>query len=265
MDSLRILVTNDDGIQAPGLAILEAVARDLSSDVWVVAPEVEQSGAGHSLTLRRPLRIHEVAPRRFMVDGTPTDCVLMAVHRIIDGKRPDLVLSGVNRGGNLAEDVTYSGTVAAAMEATLLGIKAIALSQNREETGPKERVAEEEIFPWETARAHGPELIRRLWKAAWPQDILYNVNFPACSPDEVRGVRAARQGRRIGAIQVVEGRDPKGRSYYWIGDFSNTQPAGDETDLEAVAGNRIAVSPLHLDLTHGLGLEGLQSLFEAPI
>src|SRR5713226_3018172 len=141
----RILVTNDDGINAPGLKVMERIARQLSRDVWVVAPEVEQSGAGHSLTLRRPLQVRGVSPRRFAVDGTPTDCVLLAVNRLIEGRRPDLVLSGVNRGSNLGEDVTYSGTIAAAMEATFLGIPSIALSQMRDG----------QTIAWHVALKHG--------------------------------------------------------------------------------------------------------------
>src|SRR5437773_5276184 len=166
---MRILVTNDDGINAPGLKVLEKIARQLSRDVWVVAPEVEQSGAAHSLTLRRPLQIRRVSPRRFAVDGTPTDCVLLAVNRLVEGRRPDLVLSGVNRGSNLGEDVTYSGTIAAAMEGTLLNLPSIALSQTYQDR---------DTVSWDTALRHGTALIRRLCAIGWPQDVLINVNFP---------------------------------------------------------------------------------------
>src|ERR1700724_204666 len=149
----RILISNDDGIESPGLKLLARIARDLSEDVWVVAPEQEQSGASHSLTTRRPLRMREVARRRYMVDGTPTDCVLIAVKRLLRDRPPDLVLSGINAGSNVGEDLTYSGTVAAAMEATLLGIPAMALSQDyRDGDEP----------PWQTGEEYGPEVIRRL-------------------------------------------------------------------------------------------------------
>ncbi len=155
----RILISNDDGIDAPGLRILETVARSLCSDVWVVAPEREQSGAGHSLTLRRPLRIRKVGERRYAVDGTPTDCVLLAIKFIMKDARPTLTLSGINAGGNLGEDITYSGTVAAAMESTLLGVPAVALSQHYDRnTGPK----------WETGETYAVEVLRRLTAAPWP-------------------------------------------------------------------------------------------------
>src|SRR5713226_7750389 len=166
----RILISNDDGIDSPGLRVLERIARDLAEDVWVVAPELEQSGASHSLTTRRPLRLKEVGWQRYSVDGTPTDCVLLAVKRLLRDHPPDLVLSGINGGSNVGEDLTYSGTVAAAMEATLLGIPAIALSQEyRDDTD----------ILWPTSEAFAPEVIRRLLRQPWPDSTLYNINFPA--------------------------------------------------------------------------------------
>lgn len=248
----RILVTNDDGINAPGLKVLERVARSLSADVWVVAPELEQSGAGHSLTLRRPLQVRHLSKRRFAVDGTPTDCVLLAVTKLIRGRRPDLVLSGVNRGVNLGEDVTYSGTIAAAMEATLLDIPAIALSQAR--NGPLP-------VHWATAEHHAPDVIRRLAAMEWTEGVLINVNFPNVTADRVDGVRLVKQGRRISSIQVVEARDPGGRPYLWIGDFSSDDSKQRNTDLAAIAGRSIAVTPLHLDLTHQSMLRRLKQAF----
>src|SRR4029077_20938838 len=170
----RILISNDDGIGSPGIKVLEKVARELSNDVWVVAPEQEQSGASHSLTTRRPLRLHEVGTQRFMVDGTPTDCVLLAVKRLLRDRPPDLVLSGINGGSNVGEDLTYSGTVAAAMEATLLGIPAMALSQDYPDGSP---------IPWDTGKAFGAEVVRRLLKQEWPANTLINVNFPGVPPD----------------------------------------------------------------------------------
>ena len=184
---LRILVTNDDGIHAPGLKAAEQIARALSDDVWVVAPETEQSGASHSLTLTEPLRIRDAGERRFAVRGTPTDCVMMAMHQIIVDERPGLVLSGVNRGGNMAEDVTYSGTIAAAMEGAMLGVPSIALSQVLTPGQP---------VKWTTAEHHGPGLIRRLLEAGWPNDVLLNVNFPDVAHGSVGGVEVAVQGRR---------------------------------------------------------------------
>jgi len=247
----RILVTNDDGINAPGLKILEKIARGLSRDVWVVAPEVEQSGAGHALTIRRPLQVRAVSKRRFAVEGTPTDCVLLALNALVDDRRPDLVLSGINRGANLGEDVHYSGTVAAAMEATLLGIPAIAMSQLRNGTQ----------VHWGTCEAHAATVIRKLASVAWPKGVLVNVNFPNVPANAVTGIRAVTQGRRVAGIEVVPVKDPVGRSYLWIGDFTSDESAGRNTDLEATRHGAIAVTPLHVDLTHGATLRRLDAVF----
>ncbi len=252
VSTARILVTNDDGIHAPGLKALIRIAKALSKDVWVVAPEHEQSATSHSLTLRRPLRARRVGQRRFAVDGTPTDCVLVALHRLINDKPADLVLSGVNHGANLGEDVTYSGTIAAAMEGALLGVRSIALSQMRDGDG---------VIHWSTAERYAPEIIRKLVTLPWPADLLVNVNFPPCLPDRVNGIRSCRQGRRDNAIQVVEGRDPAGRDYLWLGDFLRDSGSGPDTDLGAIVDGAIAVTPLHLDLTHGAMLEHLEGLF----
>jgi len=248
----RILVTNDDGVHAPGLEVLTRIAKALSKDVWVVAPEHEQSATSHSLTLRRPLRARSMGPRRFAVDGTPTDCVLVALHRLIDDKPVDLVLSGVNHGANLGEDVTYSGTVAAAMEGALLGVRSIALSQMRDGDG---------VIHWSTAERYAPEVIRKLVTLPWPADVLVNINFPPCLPEGVNGIRSCRQGRRDNAIQVVEGRDPAGREYLWLGDYLRDSGSGSDTDLGAIVDGAIAVTPLHLDLTHGAMLERFEGLF----
>jgi 5'-nucleotidase len=247
----RILVSNDDGINAPGLKILEQVAKKLSKDVWVVAPEIEQSGAAHSLTLRRPLQVRRLSARRFAVDGTPTDCVLVAVNKLIPGRRPDLVLSGVNRGANLGEDVTYSGTIAAAMEATLLGIPAIALSQLRDGLN----------VHWQTAADHAPKVIRKLVSVAWPNGILMNVNFPKLMSDEIKGIRVARQGRRPSGIEIVPIKDPVGRGYLWIGDYLSDDALKPDTDLAATRAGMISVTPLHLDLTHQATLKKLKRVF----
>ena len=244
----RILVTNDDGINAPGLKILETVARSLTRDVWVVAPEVEQSGAAHSLTLRRPLQVRRLSSRRFAVDGTPTDCVLLAVNHLIPKRRPELVLSGVNRGANLGEDVTYSGTIAAAMEATLLDIPSIALSQLRNGTA----------IQWHTAERFAAGVIRKLTSIEWPKGVLMNVNFPNVPANEVMGVQVVRQGRRTSGIEVVSIKDPLGRPYLWIGDFLSDDAVNPGTDLAATRAGAISVTPLHLDLTHGATLAKLK-------
>ncbi len=248
----RILVTNDDGIHAPGIEVLERIARTLSSDVWTVAPDVEQSGAAHSLTLRRPLRVRKLADRRFSVDGTPTDCALLAVNHVLKDGRPDLVLSGINGGANLGEDVTYSGTIAAAMEATLLGVPSIALSQVNRGVGEP---------PFAIAERYAAEVIRRLISVSWPLGVLMNVNFPDTGGQPVSGIRIGRQGRRTSTIELIEGRDPKARPYIWIGDFTSDETAEPGTDLEAVMQGAIAVTPLHLDLTHDPSLALLRDLF----
>jgi 5'-nucleotidase len=247
----RILVTNDDGINAPGLKILERVARKLSRDVWVIAPELEQSGAGHSLTLRRPLAVRRVRERRFAVDGTPTDCVLLAVNHLIEGQRPDLVLSGINRGANMGEDVTYSGTVAAAMEATLLGIRAIALS----------RLRDGQHITWRLALKHGADVVRRLVSVPWAEGVLMNVNFPHRLKGDISGIEVVRQGRRAGNIEVAPVVGPTGREFLWIGDFTNDSPVRNGTDLGAVRAGAIAITPLHLDLTHGAMARRLAEAF----
>jgi 5'-nucleotidase len=245
----RILVTNDDGIHAPGIEVLERIARSLSPDVWTVAPDVEQSGTSHSLTLRRPLRLRKYGERRYSVDGTPTDCALLAINHVLKERRPDLVLSGVNGGANLGEDVTYSGTIAAAMESTLLGVPSIALSQVNRSLGEP---------PFAIAERHGAEVIGKLVSVSWPVGVLMNVNFP---DTPVSGIRVGRQGRRISTIELIEGRDPKNRPYVWIGDFTNDETAEPDTDLDAVMHGAIAVTPLHLDLTHQPSIALLRDLF----
>src|ERR1700761_5340885 len=185
---MRILVTNDDGIHAPGLVVAEKVARALSDDVWVVAPETEQSGASHSLTLTLPLRLRQVSERRFAVSGTPTDCVMMAALHLLKGQPPDLILSGVNWGSNMADDVTYSGTIAGAMEGCALGIASIALSQAYDEDS-------REKIDWSAGETHGADVVRRLVGAGWPAGTLVNVNFPGCKADQVKGVKVVPQGK----------------------------------------------------------------------
>lgn len=248
--SSRILITNDDGINAPGLKVLETIARTLSDDVWVVAPETNQSGASHSLTLQRPLRIRRLSATHFAVDGTPTDCVLLAVRTIIRERPVDLVLSGVNWGGNLAEDVTYSGTVAAAMEATLFNIPSFALSQV---------CRGHDQIHWKTATHFAPDLIRRLYAHDWPGDLLININFPDCEAAMVEGHQVTFQGKREGdGGELTERLDPRGHPYVWIGlqSFAKTFEPG--SDLQAIVDNRISVTPIHMDLTHRESFDRVQ-------
>lgn len=252
LSKARILVTNDDGIQAPGIKILTSIARALTKDVWVVAPESEQSAASHSLTLRRPLRIRRLAARRFAVDGTPTDCVLLAINHILKARKPTLCLSGVNRGGNLGEDVTYSGTIAAAMEATLLGVPSIALSQ---------LYTRRAHVHWATAERHAPAVIRKLTRVAWPTNVLMNVNFPDCVAEEVNGVAVVAQGRHKIGDQLVETSDPRGEPYYWIGAMRLEDATRKGTDIAAVKAEYISVTPLFLDLTHRPTMRSLEKVF----
>ena len=248
----RILVTNDDGIESPGIKLLEEMARALSSDVWIVAPEQEQSAASHSLTTRRPLRMAELAPQRYAVDGTPTDCVMLAVKHLLRERRPELVLSGINGGGNVGEDLTYSGTVAAAMEATLLDIPAIALSQH---------FVDGEPICWETAARFAPGVIRRLTQLPWPEHTLMNVNFPDEAPQAVRGIAVTSQGKRAIADNLTERLDPRGRPYYWIGPVREDGIAEPGTDLAAINDKRVSVTPIYLNLTNVPVLASLKKVF----
>ena len=248
----RILISNDDGIHAPGIKVLEEIARTLSDDVWVVAPEAEQSAQSHSLTIRNPLRIRQIEERRFAIDGTPTDCVLLGVNHIMADHRPDIVLSGINRGGNLAEDVIYSGTVAAAMEAALLGIPAIAFSQ----VTPRNQTP-----LWETPRQFAPDIIAKLTSLDWADDVLVNVNFPPVSATEVSGIEVQPQGKRKVGLGVEGRPDPYGVPYYWVVDYASDAPHRRETDLSAIGANAISVTPLHLDFTHHESVQGFRALF----
>ena len=252
-EKCRILVANDDGIESPGIKLLEKIARQITPDVWVVAPEQEQSGASHSLTTRRPLRARQLGPQRFAVDGTPTDCIVVAVRRLLRDRVPDLVLSGINAGGNVGEDLNYSGTVAAAMEATLLDIPAMALSQD---------YPDGEAIPWETAEAFAPEAIRRLLRLPWPQHTLFNINFPGVHANEAKGFAVTSQGKRAIADNLTDGVDPRGQPYYWIGPARETGKAEPGTDVAAVADGSVSITPIYMDLTNVPVLSALTKLFE---
>lgn len=252
---MRILCTNDDGIHATGLAVLEKIARTFSDDVWVIAPETEQSGASRALTLTAPIRVRQAGPRRFAVTGTPTDCVLLGVEHLIEGGPPDLVLSGVNRGQNIAEDVTFSGTIAGAMQGMQLGIRAIALSQARGFRG------EEAAIPWETAETYGPGVVGQLLKHGWPKDVLMNVNFPDLPPEDVKEVETTFQGRRDQHIVYADKRtDPRGGVYFWLGFRGKLSNPPDGSDLRAIYEGRISVTPLHVDLTHRETINALKGV-----
>jgi 5'/3'-nucleotidase len=256
---LRILVSNDDGIHAPGLAVAEKIARTLTDDIWVVAPETEQSGASHSLTLTLPLRLRQAGPKRFAISGTPTDCVMMAGIHLMKDRLPDLVISGVNRGFNVADDVTYSGTVAAAMEGAVLGIPSVAMSQA---VGGRQ----EDDAIWACALAHGPALLKRLVDVGWPASVLLNINFPPLPAFKVTRVAVVAQGQRDQSMLRVDERvDARGRTYFWIGFkriFSDPEMG---TDLRAIHEGQISVTPLHLNLTEWREQERLSGLIEGSL
>ncbi len=248
---MRILVTNDDGINAPGLKVMQEIAEQLSQDVWVVAPETDQSGASHSLTLHEPLRCRQVSERMFAVRGTPTDCVIMGVRYILASEAPALVLSGVNRGANIAEDVTYSGTIAGAIEGTLLGVRSIAMSlaTGFDRTGR---------IKWETPLHHGPATVRSLLKAEWPAGVLMNVNFPDRDPGDVAGMQVTVQGRRDQNLLHIDKRtDTWGNPYFWLGFERRRSNPAEGTDLAAIYAGRMSVTPLDVNLTHHASCEAL--------
>jgi 5'-nucleotidase len=238
----RILLTNDDGIHAPGMEILERIAHEISDDVWVVAPEAEQSGASHSLSMTTPIRMRQVGERRYAIRGTPTDCALMAYYEIMRDSRPTVLISGINRGANLAEDVTYSGTCAGAMEGAQLGLRSIALSLVFT-LGGKAR--------WATAERFTGAIVRHLMRVEWRPNSFINVNFPDCEPHEVTGVRLTTQGQRPPGSFTLDPRiDARNVPYYWVKISYQKGGEDPETDLEAIAANGISVTPLQLDLTH---------------
>lgn len=252
-NDIRILITNDDGIHAPGIAVLESIAKDLTSDVWIVAPDQERSGAGHSISLSHPIRMRQLDERHFQVAGTPTDCVLMAVFEIMRDRRPTYVLSGINSGANLAEDVSYSGTIAAAMEGTLLGMRSIALSQLR---GPD---GQPDFAPCET---YAPKLIRDLLALdTWPADSFININFPHAATETIAGPRLTTQGQRPPGSFSIEARiDARSQPYYWVKIDYTDGAKGVETDLHAIADNAISVTPIKMDFTDKAWHEQLRSV-----
>ena len=239
---MRILLTNDDGIHAEGLQVLERIARTISDDVWVVAPETDQSGFAHSLSLSEPLRVRKVREQHYAVRGTPTDCVIMGVRHILP-EPPDLILSGVNSGSNVADDVTYSGTIAGAMEGTLLGIRSIALSQGYSVT------EEGRTVRWETTERHAPGVLKKLIKLDLPQNVFLNLNFPNCGPDDVRGVSVTSQGRLSHGLWLDERKDGRGFPYFWLRFGREPVEIRDGTDMAALRADFISVTPLHMDLT----------------
>ncbi|MEM8664576.1 MAG: 5'/3'-nucleotidase SurE [Pseudomonadota bacterium] len=235
---MRILITNDDGARADGIKLLEEIALSLTDDVWVVAPEFDQSGVSHAVSLHEPLRVHREDDRRYFVNGTPADCVVLGVEHLLD-RRPDLVLSGVNRGGNMADAISYSGTVGAAMTALMMGVPAIALSQFFQGVN----------VPWEVARTYAKPLIETILAADWPRPVVPNINFPGCAPGEVAGVTVCRPGHAlIGGLNVEERYDVRGLSYYWL-QFRRAEGAVEDenSDYALLKKDFITLTPLRGD------------------
>lgn len=251
--SPRVLIVNDDGIDAPGIVLLEEIVREFTDDIWVVAPDEERSGAGHSLSLSYPIRVRERDNRHFAIKGTPTDCALLGVYELMGDRRPDILLSGINRGPNLAEDITYSGTASAAIEGAMLGIPAVALSQI---------ITYQSEVHWATARAYAPTVIRQLFKMRWRPGIFVNVNFPNCPPNAVTGIRVTSQGMRPpGSFRPIRRVDERYVPYYWI---KIAYPDGGEAegnDLAAARDNAVSITPLQIEMTAHDLMPELNALF----
>ncbi len=243
LKNARIVVSNDDGVTADGIAVLERVARKFSDDVWVVAPDRQHSGAGHSLSLHSPIHYKQLEEKRFSTSGTPTDSVLLAALEIIPKDKPiSLVLSGINQGMNIAEDVTYSGTIAAAMEGTLLDIPSIAFSQSYKG---------DNAIQWDTAEHYAAEVIESMLGLSIPKQTLISVNFPNTLKENVAGISLATQGRRKIIDNLSRREDPKGNPYVWVGGVGFHDEQGHEgSDLELLKANHVTVTPLQLDLTN---------------
>jgi 5'-nucleotidase len=251
---LRVLLSNDDGFDAPGMETLRRIAEALTDDIYVVAPAKEQSGASRSLTLHDPIRLNKYTDREYSVEGTPTDCVMMALNYLFKDKTPDLILSGVNRGGNLGEDVLYSGTVAAASEGTLLGVRSVALSQC---------ILDADRICWDTAAEMGPEIIETLLNSDWGPDVLMNINFPAVDKKDVKGIRVTSQGKRDLSNLTIDDRvDARGRDYFWLGYRPSFGTPAVGTDLHAVVDQYVSVTPLKLNLTEQALANSLAKDFE---
>lgn len=249
---MRILVTNDDGVAAPGLVIAEEIARAVGAEVagekaeiWVVAPAFEQSGVSHAISFNAPVQVEQLAERRWAVAGTPADCVLIAVHGVMKETPPDLVISGVNRGHNFGEDAVYSGTVGGALEGALQGVKSISLSQycRRQHGAPREAM-------FDAARGHGAAAVLSLLDAEWERDRWYNVNFPPIPAAEVKGRRFAPQGRRdVHGFRAEERLSPAGRTYFWITHHTQNQSAPEGTDVALCADGWVTVTPMKPNYT----------------
>ena len=254
---MKILISNDDGCQAPGIHCL-ANALSKIAEITVVAPERDRSGASNSLTLDNPIRANYLENGYISVDGTPTDCVHLAITGLLD-QEPDMVISGINAGGNLGDDVLYSGTVAAAMEGRFLGLPAIAVSLVTNILDAKAQEPEPAIHHFETAAMVVLELIERLRKHPLPGDTILNVNVPDIPREDIKGIEVTRLGHRHKSEPVIKSKDPRGRPIYWVGPPGKEQDAGDGTDFNAVRSGKVSVTPIHVDLTQYSLLEKVGS------
>lgn len=253
----RILLVNDDGVHAQGIRLMEEIAREFTDDVWVVGPDEEKSGASHSISLSTPVRVRQLDERRYAVKGTPTDCVLLAVWELMASSPPTVIISGINHGENLAEDVTYSGTAGPAIEGALLGFRSIAFSQVYD-LGGRPRL--------DTARRFGPQILEQLLSCPWEPGTFVNVNFPNVHPDDVSGIRIASQGQRLpGSFRPVEGRDGRNVPYYWIKITYDPGVPAKGTDLEVIQDKAVSITPLQLDMTSRPFAERLENLFNPAL
>ena len=248
--SARILISNDDGFDSPGIKVLEKTARKFASEVWVVAPSTEQSAVSRGLTIRRPLSIHKVSKNRYMVDGTPADSVMLGVREVMSECKPDLLLTGINQGANLCEDVMYSGTVAAAMEGTLMGIRSISLSQVYNNG---------QNVKWKTSEQWLETVLLKILSFDWAPGVLMNVNFPDVAPDAVTGIKAVKHGQRVEEREIITGVSPRDEKYYWLGSQQKETDSLANTDLDIVLNGAISVSPLSIDQTHAATLKKMNA------
>ena len=257
LNSLRVLLTNDDGINASGLVLLEELLVPLVKELWVVAPQTDQSGTSHSLTLRQPLRVREMGSKRFSVTGTPGDCVLLAVNQIMKDCRPDLVVSGINRGRNVGEDVNYSGTIAAAKEASAFGIPAIAFSQVIDPVDYFSEIKEVDLV-YSASKTYCLDLIQDLLTMSWPENVVMSINFPLVRDGVVEGVKFTNGNWRKIGDQIITNRDGRGQPYFWIGPRDEVDKSMEGNDLEALERSVISVTPLSLEIVQQDVLQNLQ-------
>lgn len=251
----RVLLVNDDGLHARGILLLEELVRQFTDDVWVVAPDEEKSGASHSISLYTPVRVRKLSDRHYAIKGTPTDCVLIAIWELMKDCPPTVIISGINHGENLAEDITYSGTTGIAMEGTLLGYRSIAMSQVYR-LGEPSRL--------DTARKFGPPVLRELLSCPWEPGTFVNVNFPNEAPENVSGIRVTRQGSCLpGTFRPVGGIDGRKAPFYWIGFAYDPGDPPDDTDLGAIRDKAVSITPLQMDLTAFQFTRQLKALFDA--